>query len=58
VIRLVLFDIDIRCARSIGAKALAVATGGASLEELKRHNPDWAVADLRGANLASVLGSG
>ncbi len=26
---------------------LAVATGGASLEELKLHKPEWAVADLR-----------
>jgi phosphoglycolate phosphatase-like HAD superfamily hydrolase len=49
---------DIRCARSIRAKALAVATGGASLDELKRHEPDWAVADLRGMHLASVLGIG
>ncbi len=39
--------LDIRCARAIGAKALAVATGGASLEELKQHQPDWAVEDLR-----------
>ena len=39
--------LDIRCARAIGARALAVATGGASLEELKRHQPDWAVPDLR-----------
>jgi len=39
--------LDIRCARAIGAKALAVATGGASLADLKRHQPDWAVPDLR-----------
>ena len=39
--------LDIRCARAIGAKCLAVATGGHSLEELKRHQPDWAVQDLR-----------
>jgi phosphoglycolate phosphatase len=38
--------LDIRCGRAIGAKVLAVATGGASLEELERHNPDWAVPDL------------
>src|SRR5882762_6207009 len=38
--------LDIRCARAIGAKVLAVATGGHSLEELKQHGPDWAVADL------------
>src|SRR5689334_13194014 len=39
---------DIQCGRAIGAKVLAVATGGATLEELKRHQPDWAVEDLRG----------
>jgi phosphoglycolate phosphatase len=39
--------LDIRCARAIGAKVLTVATGGAALDELKRHRPDWAVADLR-----------
>ena len=39
--------LDIRCGRAIGAKVLAVATGGASLEELQRHAPDWAVNDLR-----------
>ena len=38
---------DIRCARAIGAKVLAVATGGATLEELQQHQPDWAVQDLR-----------
>ena len=38
--------LDIRCGRAIGAKVLAVATGGATLEELKRHQPDWAVNDL------------
>lgn len=37
---------DIRCGRAIGAKTLAVATGGATLEELERHRPDWAVATL------------
>lgn len=38
--------LDIRCARAIGAKVLAVATGGATLDELKRHAPDWAVPEL------------
>jgi phosphoglycolate phosphatase-like HAD superfamily hydrolase len=37
---------DIRCARAIGAKVLAVATGGSSFEELKKHEPDWLVTDL------------
>jgi phosphoglycolate phosphatase-like HAD superfamily hydrolase len=37
---------DIRCGRAIGAKVLAVATGGAALHELKQHQPDWVVEDL------------
>ena len=37
---------DIRCARAIGAKVIAVATGGDSLETLRQHQPDWAVKDL------------
>ena len=37
---------DIRCGKFIGAKVLAVATGGARLDELKQHRPDWAVEDL------------
>jgi len=30
------------------------ATGGATLDELKRHAPDWAVADLRQISAAEV----
>ncbi|HMP81735.1 MAG TPA: HAD family hydrolase [Verrucomicrobiota bacterium] len=45
---------DIRCGREIGARVLAVATGGATLEELKRHEPDWAVEDLRRVTAAQV----
>jgi phosphoglycolate phosphatase-like HAD superfamily hydrolase len=37
---------DIRCGQFIGAKVLAVATGGAKLEELQNNRPDWAVEDL------------
>ncbi len=37
---------DIRCAEFIGAKILAVATGGAKLNELKPHAPNWLVQDL------------
>jgi phosphoglycolate phosphatase len=37
---------DIRCGRFIGARVLAVGTGGATLEELKTHKPDWAVENL------------
>jgi phosphoglycolate phosphatase-like HAD superfamily hydrolase len=39
--------LDIRCGRAIGAKVLAVATGGARYEELEAHNPDWVVEDVR-----------
>lgn len=48
--------LDIRCGRAIGAKVLAVATGGATLEELKSHQPDWAVADLRELRPAKIVG--
>lgn len=50
--------LDIRCGRAIGAKVLAVATGGATLEELKRHEPDWAVADLRAVAADEVCTAG
>jgi phosphoglycolate phosphatase len=50
---------DIRCGKFIGAKVLAVATGGATLEELKKHKPDWAVADLTRASAREiVMGNG
>ena len=38
---------DIRCARAINARVVAVATGGSTLEELKAHNPDWPVSTLQ-----------
>ncbi len=47
--------LDIRCARAIGARALAVASGGADLAELKRHQPDWAVPDLRAVIAQEVV---
>lgn len=39
--------LDVKCGRAIGAKVLAVATGGATLQELEQHAPEWAVTDLR-----------
>ncbi len=39
---------DIECARAIGARCLAVATGGNSFEELLEHSPTWAVRSLEG----------
>jgi phosphoglycolate phosphatase-like HAD superfamily hydrolase len=49
--------LDIRCARAIGARALAVATGGSTLEELKEHQPHWAAEDLRRITPEEVVGS-
>jgi phosphoglycolate phosphatase-like HAD superfamily hydrolase len=37
---------DIECARAIGAKTIAVATGGYSLEELQSHHPWRAMPEL------------
>jgi phosphoglycolate phosphatase-like HAD superfamily hydrolase len=37
---------DVRCGKFIGAKVLAVATGGSKLEELTPLKADWTVADL------------
>ena len=46
--------LDVRCAQHIGAKTLAVATGGAKLEELKLAHPDWLVEDLTKVNAEEV----
>ena len=46
---------DIRCARSIGARVVAVATGGASREELDRHQPDISIENLEAADLLARL---
>jgi phosphoglycolate phosphatase-like HAD superfamily hydrolase len=37
---------DIACAGAIGARAVAVASGSYSVEELARHAPWWLVAEL------------
>ena len=39
--------LDVRCARAINARMLAVATGGATMDELVSHRPDWAVKNLK-----------
>jgi phosphoglycolate phosphatase-like HAD superfamily hydrolase len=36
----------VRCARAIGAKVLAVATGLHSLDQLEEASPDLALSDL------------
>jgi phosphoglycolate phosphatase-like HAD superfamily hydrolase len=48
--------LDIRCARAIDARCLAVATGGHALAELELHKPDWAVKDLREITAEEVIG--
>jgi len=48
---------DVRCGRAINAKVLAVATGGATFEELKNHSPDWAVKDLCAITAEEVVGA-
>ncbi len=48
---------DVRCGRAINAKVLAVATGGATFEELKNHSPDWAVKDLCAISAEEVVGA-
>jgi phosphoglycolate phosphatase-like HAD superfamily hydrolase len=45
--------LDIRCARAIGAHAIAVATGSHSVDELAAEQPDLLVADF--SNAAPVL---
>lgn len=50
--------LDIRCARAIHARVLAVATGGASLEELRQRSPDLAVADLTAVTAKQVVENG
>jgi phosphoglycolate phosphatase-like HAD superfamily hydrolase len=42
--------LDIRCARAIGARVAAVATGVHSLEELEVEKPDLLLADLSDAS--------
>jgi len=45
---------DVTCGRHIGARVLAVATGGATLEVLRGHQPDWAVPNLTALSAAAV----
>lgn len=47
---------DIRCGKAIGARTLAVATGGAELGTLRRHAADWVVRDLNQITVAEVCG--
>ena len=38
--------LDVQCARAIGAKVVAVATGWHPEKELARHNPDYLLTDF------------
>jgi phosphoglycolate phosphatase-like HAD superfamily hydrolase len=50
--------LDIRCARAIGAKAIAVATGWHGVAELNEHKPDLLLEDLGDASpLLRLIGS-
>ncbi len=48
--------LDVECARAIDARMLAVATGGATMEKLSAHRPDWLVEDLRKVSAKEVCG--
>jgi phosphoglycolate phosphatase-like HAD superfamily hydrolase len=47
---------DIECGRAIGARVMAVATGGASLGQLRRYQPDWLLEDLRDVTAGEICG--
>lgn len=47
--------LDIRCARAIKAKIVAVATGSFSVKDLSQHAPDWAVADLSKVSVSELF---
>jgi len=49
---------DIECARAIGARCLAVATGGETLPVLLEHSPALAVESLMGISAPRVLTAG
>lgn len=42
--------LDVKCARAVGAKAVAVATGWHPHDELAAHQPDYLFADLSNAD--------
>ncbi len=50
--------LDIACARAIGARVLAVATGGFSPRELDQHVPTWTAPTLEHISAAAVCAAG
>ena len=47
---------DVRCARAIGAKILAVATGSFSVAQLNEFKPDWVVENLTKVSAEEIRG--
>ncbi len=45
---------DVACGRAIGARCLAVATGGLALPVLQAASPDWCEADFRDVDVAKI----
>ena len=46
--------LDVQCAKSIGAKSLAVATGGATMEQLEKSNPTLLVPSLNSITVEEI----
>jgi phosphoglycolate phosphatase-like HAD superfamily hydrolase len=49
---------DVACAEAIGARCLAVATGGTPLETLRRTGATWVAASLAEVNAEEISGAG
>jgi phosphoglycolate phosphatase-like HAD superfamily hydrolase len=47
---------DIECAKAIGARSLAVATGKFTAEQLRKDSPTWAVECLAHVSVKEVCG--
>ena len=47
--------LDVECGKAIGARTVAVATGGYTREELLKHSPDVAVNHLLELDLKTIL---
>lgn len=49
---------DVRCGKFIGARVLAVATGGGTLADLRQQEADWVVENLSQIRAADVVNGG
>jgi phosphoglycolate phosphatase-like HAD superfamily hydrolase len=47
--------LDVKCARAIGAKVLAVGTGSFTVAQLRDHKPDYVAEDLAAISAAQIL---